>query len=302
MEQQRTVTVQRLQKSYEYENTAPFETVYLKHFNREIPINTYKTTNQLARPIPIFVTQFQDLHVNCGESAYFSARITPDSDPSLRCEFFFQNQKLQSNSKITTSLNLGLVELKILNVEISDAGIYLCRVYNDSGEAISAAALSVTSRREYSHSIKAEYNEQHGQQIKQHKLIEEKTSQHTIDEQSKFKLQQEMLENQRKMIIREEQSRKPTFLGVMNNLVLPEGTNGHFHCRLEPQNDSRLRIDWYHNGIPLVTSSRTSSIFSNGYIALNIYCVKKSDEGIYQCRAYNGKFIDVYRKGQFLFY
>lgn len=232
MEQQRTVTVQRLQNTYEYENTKPFETVYLKHFDREIPINTYKTRNQIARPIPVFITQFQDLHVNCGENAYFSARVSPDNDPSLRVEFFFQNQKLQSNSKTTSSLNFGLIELTILNVEISDAGIYLCRVYNDAGEAVSAAALSVTSRREYSHSIKAEFNEQHGQQIKQHKLIEEKTSQHTIDEQSKYLLQQQMLDSQKKMIKRDEESRKPTFLGTMNDLVLPEGTNGHFHCRL----------------------------------------------------------------------
>lgn len=166
-------------------------------------------------------------------------------------------------------------------------GIYLCRVYSDSGEAVSAAALSVTSKREYSHSIKAEYNEHHGQQIKQHKLIEEKTSQHSIDEQSKYLLQQQMLENQRKLLIREEELRKPTFLGTMNDLILPEDSNCHFHARLEPSNDSRIRIEWYLNNRPLVTSSKISSIFSQGYVALNIYCIKKSDEGLYTCVATN---------------
>ena len=285
MEQHRTVTVQRLQKSYEIENTKPVETIYLKHFSREIPFSTSSTytthqhSQQITRPIPVFVSQFKDLHVNCGEKAYFSARVTPESDPTLKVEFFFQNQKLQSNSKVTASIHFGLIELTILNVDINDAGIYLCRVYSDSGEAVSAAALSVTSKREYQHSIKAEYNAHHGQQIKQHKLIEEKTSQHTIDEQSKHLLQQQMLDSQRQLLIREQEARKPTFLGTMNNLVLPEDSNCHFHARLEPSNDSNLRIEWYLNGRPLITSSKISSIFSNGYVALNIYCVKKSDEG-----------------------
>ena len=282
MEQHRTVTVQRLQKSYEIENTKPVETIYLKHFSREIPFSstTYTTrSQQISRPIPVFVSQFKDLHVNCGEKAYFSARVTPESDPTLKVEFFFQNQKLLSNSKITASLSFGLIELTILNVDINDAGIYLCRVYSDSGEAVSAAALSVTSKREYQHSIKAEYNAHHGQQIKQHKLIEEKTSQHTIDEKSKYLLQQQMLDSQRQLLIREQESRKPTFLGTMNNLILPEDSNAHFHARLEPSNESNIRIEWYLNGRPLINSNRISSIYSNGYVAVNIYVIKKSDEG-----------------------
>ena len=139
------------------------------------------------------------------------------------------------------------------------------------------------------HSIKAEYNAHHGQQIKQHKLIEEKTSQHTIDEKSKYLLQQQMLDSQRQLLIREQEARKPTFLGTMNNLVLPEDSNCHFHARLEPSsNDSNLRIQWFLNGRPLIDQdARISSIFSNGYVALNIYCVKKSDEGVYMCVATN---------------
>lgn len=88
-----------------------------------------------------------------------------------------------------------------------------------------------------------------------------------------------MLDSQRQLLIRKQEEQKPTFLGTMNNLVLPEDSNCHFHARLEPSNDSNLRIEWWLNGRPLITSSKISSIFSNGYVALNIYCVKKSDEG-----------------------
>ena len=144
------MTVQRLQKSYEIENTKPVETIYLKHFSREIPFSSTYTTHsqQITRPIPVFVSQFKDLHVSAGEKAQFTARVAPENDPTLRVQFFFQNQKLNQNSKISASINFGLVELTILNVGIDDAGIYLCRVYSDSGEAVSAAALSVTSKRE----------------------------------------------------------------------------------------------------------------------------------------------------------
>lgn len=134
MEQQRTVTVQRLQKSYEYENAKPVETLYLRHFDREIPFSstytTRTTTSQISKPIPIFVSQFKDLHVNCGEKAYFSARVQPENDASLKVEFFFQNQKLRSSSKITTSLSFGLIELTILNVDINDAGTYILILYD----------------------------------------------------------------------------------------------------------------------------------------------------------------------------
>ena len=59
MESHHTVTVQRLQKSCEYENIKPVETIYLKHFEREIPLTTYTTRNQISKPIPVFVTQFK---------------------------------------------------------------------------------------------------------------------------------------------------------------------------------------------------------------------------------------------------
>lgn len=32
---------------------------------------------------------------------------------------------------------------------------------------------------------------------------------------------------------------------------LQEGDSAHFECRLEPINDPKLRVEWYHNGKPL---------------------------------------------------
>lgn len=32
---------------------------------------------------------------------------------------------------------------------------------------------------------------------------------------------------------------------------LQEGDSAHFECRLEPTNDPKLRVEWYHNGKPL---------------------------------------------------
>ena len=39
------------------------------------------------------------------------------------------------------------------------------------------------------------------------------------------------------------------------NIIL-EGQHAHFECRLEPQNDPSLKIEWTHNGRPLAASSR----------------------------------------------
>ena len=64
------------------------------------------------------------------------------------------------------------------------------------------------------------------------------------------------------------------------NIIL-EGQHAHFECRLEPQNDPSLKIEWIHNGKPLAASSRIQTHHDFGYVALDIMDVKKEDAGTY---------------------
>ena len=43
-----------------------------------------------------------------------------------------------------------------------------------------------------------------------------------------------------------------------------EGQQAHFECRLEPQNDPSLKIEWTCNGNPLAASSRIQTHFDFG--------------------------------------
>jgi titin len=61
--------------------------------------------------------------------------------------------------------------------------------------------------------------------------------------------------------------------------VILEGQHAHFECRLEPQNDPSLKVEWLHNGRPLSASSRIQTHHDFGYVALDILDVKADDSG-----------------------
>ncbi|GIY10884.1 titin [Caerostris extrusa] len=73
----------------------------------------------------------------------------------------------------------------------------------------------------------------------------------------------------------------------MNNLTLNEGQLAHFECRLEPVNDSALRVEWFRNGKSLPVGHRYRPFHDFGYVALNILSVVPEDSATYTCRAVN---------------
>ncbi len=48
-----------------------------------------------------------------------------------------------------------------------------------------------------------------------------------------------------------------------------------------------MRIEWLKDGRPITASSRIGTMFSFGYVSLNISGVRSEDAGIYLCRAVN---------------
>lgn len=66
-----------------------------------------------------------------------------------------------------------------------------------------------------------------------------------------------------------------------------EAAPAHFECRVEPTNDSTLRIDWFFNGRPFATGSRVHTINDFGFISLDMDYVYARDSGEYICRATN---------------
>ena len=59
------------------------------------------------------------------------------------------------------------------------------------------------------------------------------------------------------------------------------------YCNVEPKNDPSLKIDWHHNGVPLITGSRVQPNLDFGFVSLRIGDASIRDEGIYTCKATN---------------
>lgn len=264
---EKRVTVQKFHKVVELQDALPSETIMLKHFDRLSPLPPHEPADPHAKP-PHFMSDFKDLHVQGGEKAEFSAPLIPTVDPNLQLHWTHNGQPLDlNNRRIQTSFALGLVRLIIIDVRLEDAGVYICQAVNSAGEAVTAGALSVTSRHEYSHSYRTESVTDSTQQLNQRRIVEEKTASHSIER------------------IQTPVPQPPRFMSAFERVRVEEGSNAHVHARLSPTD--RIHIQWLKNGAPLVISERLHAQCGEGYVALNIYCARLSDAGQYTCIAAN---------------
>ncbi|KHJ81447.1 immunoglobulin I-set domain protein, partial [Oesophagostomum dentatum] len=61
----------------------------------------------------------------------------------------------------------------------------------------------------------------------------------------------------------------------------------HFEARLQPANDPKMTVEWYHNGAPLPAAHRFRPMFDFGYVALDILYAYPEDSGTYTLVARN---------------
>lgn len=66
---------------------------------------------------------------------------------------------------------------------------------------------------------------------------------------------------------------------------LKEGDSAHFECRLEPTSDPKLRVEWFHNGSPLISGHRYKTTHDFGFVALDILYCYAEDSGEYVAKA-----------------
>ena len=72
-----------------------------------------------------------------------------------------------------------------------------------------------------------------------------------------------------------------------NTTDLREGDSAHIEASLTPINDSSMVIEWFFNEEPLQASNRIHTIYSFGYIILEIFNTRTEDSGTYTCVATN---------------
>ena len=210
---------------------------------------------------PQFTTPLQDqLGVREGGFAHFEARLEPMGDHSMSVEWFKDGRPVDASSRITCFFNFGYVALTIKQVSSHDAGVYTCVARNAKGQVQTDAQLTTVSKAEGDFQSKSWSSIQQMEMSKSTQIKQE-----TI-------IQQEA----------------PRFVSQLKGTsVILEGQHAHFECRLEPQNDPSLKVEWVHNGKALAASSRIQTHHDFGYVALDIMDVKKEDAGTYMLVASN---------------
>ena len=210
---------------------------------------------------PEFKTHIKDQEeVKEGGFAHFEARLEPMGDHSMKVEWFKDGRPVEASSRTTSFFNFGYVALTIKQVAVHDQGTYSCVASNACGRAETVAKLKTVTKAD------AEFQSKNWESVQ--------------------KIESKRVET--KMEIHQEVTSSPKFVSALKGTnVILEGQKAHFECRIEPQNDPKLQVQWFFNGQVLSASSRIQTFHDFGYVALDINDVKKEDSGTYTLVATN---------------
>ncbi len=74
---------------------------------------------------------------------------------------------------------------------------------------------------------------------------------------------------------------KPVFtVGLPPDITVGDDCKLHLECNVEPKKDAGLKINWYHNGLPLTSGSRIRAAHDFGLVTLDIADVGARDQVI----------------------
>ncbi|EEB18956.1 conserved hypothetical protein [Pediculus humanus corporis] len=235
----------------------------IQHLEDKSRYQRAEFVEEVTKQSPTFTTSLKNIDIKEGQRAHFECRLIPVSDPTMKVEWFHNNVPLKSGSRFTETNSFGFVALDILHSQPEDSGTYTCRAINALGEALTSAQLNTSSRK----SIYLE---------SQHEGALDKLSYLEDESRHRRHTQQE-----------EVVSQPPVFTMPVKDLKVAENQAAHFEARLIPVGDSRLKVEWLRNGVPIAASNRIATMHDFGYAALNMKYVYPEDSGTYTCRAVN---------------
>merc|ERR1719474_1311657 len=210
---------------------------------------------------PEFKTNIKDqCEVKEGGFAHFEARLEPMGDHTMKVEWLKDGRPVEASSRITSFFNFGYVALTVKQVAHHDQGTYSCIATNACGRTETKAQLRMISKAD------ADFQSKSWESIQMMETRKVETS----------------------MEIQQEVTSAPRFVSALKgtNVVL-EGQKAHFECRVEPQNDPKMQVQWYFNGQVLSASSRIQTFHDFGYVAIDINDARKEDSGTYTLVATN---------------
>ncbi|XP_055338080.1 LOW QUALITY PROTEIN: titin-like [Paramacrobiotus metropolitanus] len=239
----------------------PDRLVQLQHLEEKRVYSQKELSSHVERPQ--FRTPLHN-HTNLveGTSVHLETRLTPINEPTQKVEWFHNGRPLLDGSRIKTVNDFGFVALDISNLHPGDSGLYMVKATNAAGEAAQTCQIQVLSEKSI---LTQPINAQSLSQIQRFEDVDR--TYHVADQVTP--------------------SHAPRFLSQIKSQDIPEDQHAHFECRLEPINDSKLKVEWYKDGQPLQASHRFKTTHDFGYVALHIVGATAEDTGRYTVVAHN---------------
>lgn len=205
------------------------------------------------------------------ETAVFNTNLVPTNDPDLVVTWFKDDQPLRTATRIKQTNDFGRITLEISPCYLADEGVYKIQAKNKFGQAEVAATLKVTTDKSI---ILDSQLPENIQQASINKIAK-------IEEHQKLKFYEAFTEEQTRL------AQIPKFSVEYQESIIDENDSVRFESMLTPTHDQSMKIEWYHNGKPLVSSSRRKTFHDFELVSLEIRKVAEHDRGLYICRAYN---------------
>ncbi len=217
--------------------------------------------DEIVKQAPVFTTAPRNAEVIEGNKVHFECQLTPIGDPTLKVEWLKNGKPLIQGSRFIEIFDFGFVALDIIHAYPEDSGRYTIRATNAFGEASTQAML------------------------KCHPTSSLITTTQLEDSWTSIQL----LEHRKEKTVYEEEiiAEAPVFTQPMKNLSVIENQSAHFETRLIPVGDPDMRVEWFHNGSPLLQANRICTLNDFGYVALDLKYVKPCDSGTFTCKATN---------------
>lgn len=159
--------------------------------------------------------------------------------------------------------DFGYVALDVIDLIAEDSGTYTCRAVNLVGSDEVSCLLSCYSTAQI---LTDTQNETGLERI------------HYLEDRSKY---------HRREQVEETTTQAPIFTTSLKSVEIKEGQRAHFECRLIPVSDATMKVEWFHNNVPVKAGSRFVETNSFGFVALDIMYAYPEDSGTYTCRARN---------------
>ncbi|CAK9295899.1 unnamed protein product [Gordionus sp. m RMFG-2023] len=216
---------------------------------------------------PTFTSRFEDtLYYRDGDRIKLEANLVPLGDKSLKIEWLKNGEPLVLNARTQTFHENGRVGLEIYPAEVFDEGIYTCQATSDNGYA------AISTRLKYIPERAPIYHYQDGKKF----VEEEEEGVAPMLTPGDMSIKKPRVPKKR-----------PCFKSDLKGIDLEEGQGIHLEAKLEPLDDSNLKVDWFKDGQPLKESPKIKAGQDKGKVYLDMDDMKPKDSGVYKCKASN---------------